>query len=369
MKDSDNMMTHIVGEIVVDGKGAFLNGGGIDRRLEYRNYTLPKLCSAGNADFPYWSPQAWRNALRCTFSENTGWQRSVLRPEKQNQKGNTSKVVGELNPLDFAEDDIFGYMNTQAKDSKSKSDDDVVEGKNAKPVKTTARTSVFSASPLMSLRRSGWQCEDHGYVHLEGEGTPLPYNTMFYNAPLAGIFGLNMSRLGVFKNVGDRVELTDALVEKGLKSGILIKVSDNEYAFADTALKYTRAAELMKALAQLRGGAKQASFATDVSPKAMIFAGLNCGNLVFNSCFEDNPVSGKPRMLVDVLGEIIGDHKNKVVTPVYIGIRTGYLDNEDDIKSFVEKFNSSSDGDLPQLILTTPIKAVDKFVASYLKVD
>ena len=43
----------------------------------------------------------------------------------------------------------------------------------------------------------------------------------------------------------------------------------------------------MRSLGVLRGGAKQAQFGCDVSPKVIILAGLSCGNLIFNDIFED----------------------------------------------------------------------------------
>jgi CRISPR/Cas system-associated protein Cas7 (RAMP superfamily) len=74
-----------------------------------------------------------------------------------------------------------------------------------------------------------------------------------------------------------------------------IKKYGNMYEIANAKEKRKeRASALIKALAVLRGGAKQAAFETDVSPKVLIMAGLTCGNPIFNTIFEDDS-TGKTR--------------------------------------------------------------------------
>ena len=82
--------------------------------------------------------------------------------------------------------------------------------------------SPFCSFNSLSLRKSGWEGLDKGYVHLT-EGTPLPYSTRFYNTQLQGIFGLNYMRLGAFRNEGDRIELDRPLVEKYLQENKIMK--------------------------------------------------------------------------------------------------------------------------------------------------
>ena len=112
--------------------------------------------------------------------------------------------------------------------------------------------------------------------------------------------------------------------------------------------------------------AKQAAFAADISPKVMIFAGLDCGNLIFNNIFEDNPnqsSSDGPIIKIETLKEIVSDYEDRLVTPVYIGIRSGYLNpvNEDAIHALA--------GDKSPFIVNTPINATKAFVSSHLGYD
>ena len=171
-----------------------------------------------------------------------------------------------------------------------------------------------------------WQGKDEAYVHLT-EGTPLPYSIQFANTPFQGIFSLNYSRLCRYSNVGDRIELNDKLANQYLQSNTIKELPDKpEYYSLETKVgdvvvtkgrkkgqvkkdkistpvkqygkvyelvnasqtRKERASALINSLAVLRGGAKQAAFETDVSPKVLILAGLTCGNPIFNTLFQDD---------------------------------------------------------------------------------
>jgi CRISPR-associated protein Cst2 len=266
------------------------------------------------------------------------------------------------------EDPIAAPLDTDAdneENADSADNNDSKEKQSKVKVKSLIRASPFASSILVSLRKYGWKGTDNGYVHLE-EGTPVPYSTIFYNTNLHGIFGLDLSRIGVFSNIGDRIELDEPLVEEGLKSKKIIEVGKGIYSISDKTVKNIRAAELLKALSIMRGGAKQAAYATDVAPKVLILAGLNCGNLVFNRLFEDNPdqlsLDG-PIIKIDMLKEIADDYKDKLTTPVYIGIRTGYLDtdNEKSIRDLGKLANS-------QFVVGTPRDVIEKFTSAHLEV-
>jgi CRISPR-associated protein Cst2 len=225
-------------------------------------------------------------------------------------------------------------------------------------VSSVMRPSPFSSSILKSLRSNGWQGDDEGYVHLK-EGTPLPYKTRFYNTHLQGVFGLNYTHLGVFRNEGDRVELDETLVKKYLNEK-KIRASEknaNIYEVVDNKRR-ERAAMILRALSVLRGGAKQAQFGTEVSPKAIIIAGLNCGNLIFNDLFEER--DGKPAIKLGALKETIEDYRKRLTTPVFIGVRDGYLHSQ----SETELRSWASDGEANEnnVRLMSPLKAVESLI-------
>jgi CRISPR-associated protein Cst2 len=118
-----------------------------------------------------------------------------------------------------------------------------------------------------------------------------------------------------------------------------------------------RVAAILNALVHLRGGARQAVFCTDVAPKSLIMCGLTCNNPIFNDLYEDNTLPSSTRgkdirLKIDQLKEIIQDYSDRIVTPVIIGIRTGYIQNELDIRALHEQTINGI-----KIIVTTPIEA------------
>jgi CRISPR-associated protein Cst2 len=366
MADTEKRLTHVVGTFLIQAEGAFLNGGGLAKG-EYGNTTIPKTFSDFKDKVPYVSSQAWKRWLRNTFQEeNQDQPHAELKQIGKSAKGTTNKIGTEMDPVMFPEDDIFGYMRAQEGQGKIEDEDEEKspdEGREEIPqeekrkkkekIHSVMRPAPFAASILTSLRKSGWQGLDKAYVHLQ-EGTPQPYNTEFYNTQLQGIFGLNYSKLGVFRNEGDRIELDETYVEKYLKVGKINILKESpagkQYEIVSNPRK-KRATDILRSLAVMRGGAKQAQFAADVAPKAIIIAGLNCGNLIFNDLFEDTKEG--PVIKIETLKEVVKDYKDRLVSPVYIGIRDGYLSKENELKIKEMKAVDSI-----QVIITTPIDAV-----------
>lgn len=234
-------ITHIPGTFLIDAPGSFLNGAGISKSKEHKIYTKVKtfrdgVSKDGRTYFvPYVSAQALRRYWRDTVNREAGWQASQIRALKLNVKGNTSKIGGEFNPVEFPEDDLFGYMRTvkeetekEAAEEGDKEPDEVeidVEGDEQKgfKVKNLKRTSPLSTSILMSLRKDGWEGNDEAWVHLI-EGSANPYTTQFYSTTLQGIFTLNYANVCRFSNVGDSIELREDLVERFLKENKIREV-------------------------------------------------------------------------------------------------------------------------------------------------
>ncbi len=364
-KLSDKEITHIAGTFVIGAKGGFLNGAGLGEG-EDRNVSTVKTFRDGQFRVPYVSSQAWKRWLRDTLIEETGWNKSELRALHVNAKGNTDKIGGEFNPVEFPEDDIFGYMRTErgsgkvAAEDESDIDEDESEVRTTKikgkKVRSLMRASPFSASILVSLRKQGWQGRDEGFVHLK-EGSPQPYTTEFYNTNLQGVFCLDYKRLGVFSNVGDRIELDETKANSFLKDKKIKVIFDHGntgiiYEMEDCQnVRKERAAKLLEALSKLRGGAKQAAFGIDISPKVIIAAGLTCGNPIFNNLFNDNGDTIK--LNVDLLKEIVADYQDRICTPTFIGIRQGFLSNENEVMSISNSGEKTFE-------VTTPIQAAQK---------
>ena len=288
-------LTHIAGTLLIEARAAFLNGSGLAAG-EARTTTQHKTFREGKNAVPYVSAQAWRRWLRRTLIEETGWLSSEIRSIAWNAKGNTSKVGGQVNPVEYAEDDLFGYMSAAEgqgsraarEDPEAESDDGDASDDDAggDTIKAVMRASPLATSVLAAIQSDGWQGRDDGFVHVEssdpealeaaewlltfethtpvdankhkeftdgkkklkdslkGKGTqdrlkmtrafaakhkieerfqmpnpqsPLPYSTRFFNTDLEGIFLLDRSRVGVFRNVGDRMELDPAKVKEAVR--------------------------------------------------------------------------------------------------------------------------------------------------------
>lgn len=455
----DKKLTHIVGTFLIKAEGAFLNGSTSEKHEGY-DITTPKTMQEFNNKIPYVSAQAWRHWLRETYKEeypndpSAPIETTGIDTGESKEKYTTKKVGTDIDPVLYAEHDIFGYMAAK-------------EGQGSKGVKATIRSSPFQSSILLSVRKSGWEGIDKGFVYpksvaiglyreildelaedksktsseskkeikeanrllsqdisreelVEGLAsklkdisikekddkgkaeielairkitltvpTSLPYTTRFYNTHLQGIFGLAYHRIGVFRNAGDREELEAALIEKYKNEDKILKVQSNDknatiHKIKDKKEPLERTKKMLRSLAVLRGGAKLAQFGTDVSPKVMIVAGLTCGNLIFNDLFEDtkemvtNPkeqtkgdsvefvesaVMGGTRLKLDTLQQIISDYADRIVTPVYIGIRNGYLSrkSENELRAWIETNEKTQT--TPKIHLYSPIEAVKNLIS------
>ena len=336
-------LNNITGALLIDATAAFLNGAGLGSG-EDKNKVIPKTfrekVNGRTEEVPYVSAQSWRRWLRNTANEeNVKWEPSELRGIKESEKGSTIKIATELNPIDFPEDDLFGYMKSGKKDEES-----------------IQRTSPFKTSILKGIRNMRVINNDEAFVHLK-EGTPLPYSTRFYSTHLEGFFNLEYYRLCTYDNLGSHQELSKELLEKHkdkFDESSIYGDKFKRYILKDAeTIRKAHASGLLKGLAFLRGGAKQSAFGSDVSPKVLILAGMESANPVFNNIFVGT--GEKPALNIEALQQLANDYKEKLATPIYIGIRTGYLQNEEDIKALGTGF-----------IVDSPIGIVNQFNSKYL---
>lgn len=333
---------NITGSLLIDATAAFLNGAGIGSG-EDKNKVIPKTFreKVNNRfeEVPYVSAQSWRRWLRNTANEENSWNPSELRSIKESEKGSTSKISTELNPIEFPEDDLFGYMKSGT-------------GKE----ESIQRTSPFKSSILKGIRNMRVINNDEAFVHLK-EGTPLPYSTKFYSTHLEGFFNLEYYRLGVYDNLGSHQELSIELVSKHkgkFNESPILGGKFKRYELKEVeAFRKNHASGLLKGIAFLRGGAKQSAFGSDVSPKVLILAGMESANPIFNNLFIGT--GEKPALNIETLKQLADDYTSKLATPIYVGIRAGYLQNEDEIKNLGDGF-----------IIDSPVGVVNQFNKNYL---
>jgi len=148
-------LNNITGALLIDATAAFLNGAGLGTG-EDKNKVIPKTfrekVNGRLEEVPYVSAQSWRRWLRDTTNEENGWKPSELKSIKSNAKGSTSKIATELNPVEFPEDDLFGYMKSGDNNEES-----------------IQRTSPFKSSILKGIRNMRVMNNDEAFVHLKGD--------------------------------------------------------------------------------------------------------------------------------------------------------------------------------------------------------
>lgn len=343
-------LNNIAGTLLIDATAAFLNGHGL-KTQEDKNEVIPKSfrvkVNGRYENVPYVAAQSWRRWLRDTTNEENGWEPSELKAIDFNSKGATNKVATQLNPIIFPEDDLFGYMKAGGNEK----DDD---GKKVK-TESIQRTTAFKSSVLKGIPNMYAFTTDDGTVFPKN-GSPLRYSTQFYSTHLEGFFNLEYYRLGVYDNIGSRQELSSELVAKHkdllIESELGGKFKRYELRNAEQVRK-ANAAGLLKGLVFLRGGAKQAAFGSDVSPKVLILAGLESANPIFNNLFVGT--GEKPALNIELLKQLANDYKLKLATAIYIGIRKGYIQNEDEVFSIGEGF-----------VVDSPVAVVNQFNQKYL---
>lgn len=347
------MKKHVIGTLVIHADATFLNGAGIAAGGEDKNTVITKTLwqkiNGRPTEIPYVSSQSFRRWLRDTSNEENNWQPSTLHSIGQSAKGSTNKISTNLDPVIYPEDDLFGYMMAvpakKAKKSEKEpevkdiSDEQKAINENLKflqekKIQSIQRTSVFRNSILKAIPGANINT-DEAFVHLS-EGTPVPYSTKFYMAHLQNIFGLDIERLGRFENIGSKVEIDPNKIEEYLNQKKIVETQKDKnkkivYELSNREnLIGKRISGLLKSLVRLRGGAKMAAFGADVTPKIIILAMLNGGNLIFNDLFEYGKIN--PKIKMDAFEDAIESFADRINNKkIYVGYRRDYLENYSEI--------------------------------------
>ncbi|HEY1248706.1 MAG TPA: hypothetical protein VGE97_06945, partial [Nitrososphaera sp.] len=236
------------------------------------------------------------------------------------------------------------------------------------------------------------------------------FQTQFINSAMSGFFTLDYSSVGVFHEIGDKNDLDPEMRDINLANGKLIEDLENRPEFysaevnttiqeiadhleAEKAkkrrgsgkdktkeakkyyipikkfgrtfklanleqIRYERSTAFLRAISKLEGGARQAVFCTDVSPKCIALAGTSNGIPILNSIFEDYTLEGprgkNVKLKTAMLKDIIIDHADDIVTPVVIGVLSDYLENDLEVK----QLNKTKVKEV-EIIVTTPVQAVE----------
>lgn len=320
-------MSFVSGMILIDAPHSALNMAGLDKGLE-QNKVVVKKFKKGRNEYPYVSAQSWRFWWRMTLQEHFDWKLSgLIKIEGRSQ------AITETNPIDYPDDDIFGYMKAQ------------------KDNQTVTRISPLKTTPLVSILPAYNSVVSDFGVFSRHEGNPVPYEQQFYSTVLKGAFSLDLDSLGKFtlmdragyKNIAivgknENDEGYKKLLEKAKENGV--KIEDNYWTLPKE-LRKTRAVETLKALKYLNGGAKQTLFLTDVVPKFIILGifegGIN--PFITDIILEEK---GEIKLSVETLVSRIVQYQDILKSKkIIIGKDKGFFPNwEQELMKLNEEYNA-----------------------------
>ncbi|OYT33332.1 type I-B CRISPR-associated protein Cas7/Cst2/DevR [Archaeoglobales archaeon] len=344
-------MRFAVGMVLVDAPHSALNMLGIDESLPERTVTRVKKLRKGGLSYPYVSPQAWRYWWRRTLSEHFDWRLSpMFREEKQ--------VFTAANPIEYPDDDVFGYMRAFKK-------------RNVNI--TVTRISPLKNTPLVSIFPDrGSVTQDEGYASRH-EGNPVPYTQEFYSTVLKGAFSLDLDAVGKFTII-DKAGFRNLLIVDEIPKGLSevkeeykeimskaeelgAEIKEKEWIMPNE-IRKKRASETIKALRYIFGGAKQTQYHTDVTPKFVILAMLKGGINPFISgiVYEDR---GEVKFDSEALTSRILEFK-EILSPkkLFVGKDKGFMREWDED---IRKIQNSLGEEGIDVEITTVGDALEKF--------
>lgn len=316
-------MAFVTGLLLIDAPASALNNLGAIPGEREDNTVGVKVINTREGAFPYVSAQAVRYWLRTTLETRVQEWRSapIYREEKV--------AYTDGNPLEFWDDDLFGYMRAPSKKETAKAQRlaDVSRVGETETIDTITRSSPLRVSTFVSLA-PGRPTNDFGTMSRH-DGNPVPHEHQFYRTTLKGLFSLDLHASGTFSyrnKTGFRN--LDSVREMMAKEVPGIEhLGDQKSYRLPREMRVARLKALFEGLSQLEGGAKQALHYTDVSPALTLMAVTKGGNHIFGHVVGAND-KGQPVLKAEALKEALTVFADTLLSPIYVGWVRGYLDEE-----------------------------------------
>jgi CRISPR-associated protein Cst2 len=324
------------GFVLIDVDVVALNNAGKNTQSNFDNAVGTKRIYKEGKSYVYVSGQAWRYWWRDTLQKTFNWKLSPITRD--------SKIAfTAANPIEYADDDIFGYMKAateEVTDEKGKVKKENITVTRVSPLKNSVLVSVGSVRPVENWSSMARQ-----------DGDSVPYGKQEYSAIMKGMFSLDLEQASTFAtyNKTGYKNLTDTLKKEALENGaseiednFLKDEKGNPYKLVRLAqnVRQKRIVETIQALKNISGGAMQTNNMGDVTPKFIVLATLNSGNHPFSHIAT---ATGKDNDIVDLnieaLKEVLVDYKDNFQGIVFIGRRSGFLDEkENSLKTLATEF-------------------------------
>ena len=328
------MSKHLIGLTLIDAPYSALNNAGTEASQATENIVTVKKLQKGRDTYPYVSGQAWRNWWRTTLGQEfDDWHNSPTKREKK-------IAFTAADPVSYDDDDVFGYMRAQSE----------MQGKK-KVNLTVTRLSPLKCSPLISIAPQ-MPTNDFG-VMARQKGDPVPYEHQFYSCVLQGIFSLDLAAVGAFSDINKTgyLNIAESYVAKIQDADGTQKDEKSPWVLPKET-RIRRCQQTLEALPILSGGAKLTSHLTDVTPKLIILSVLDGGNHPFMNVMVEEDGVGK--LSLTALCQVIEDYTDRLCDAIYIGRRSGFMDElDDDLRGLADDTN------LPcEVIYDSPSKVI-----------
>ncbi|MBO9638182.1 MAG: type I-B CRISPR-associated protein Cas7/Cst2/DevR [Siphonobacter aquaeclarae] len=315
------------GFVLIDVDVAALNNAGKSTSTQLENGVATKKIRKNGRSYTYISGQAWRYWWRNTLQQTIGWNLSPIIRE--------AKVAFiAANPIAYDDDDIFGYM----KAAKEVVTDE--KGKEKKEDVTVTRVSPLKNSAIISVTPSA--TVEHWSSMSRQDGDPVPYTKEEYSAVMKGMFSLDLTQVGTFASYNRTgfKNLSEKLRKEALAAGG-VEV-DDPFAVTRTGeaqklvrlpreVRLRRITGTLQALKFISGGAMQTNNLNDVAPKFVILATTTSGNHPFSHVAIGTTTGFEQQFSLNVPGleEVLDEFSGQIVGKVFIGVRSGFLRDED----------------------------------------
>ena len=315
-------MAFATGLMLIDAPASALNNLGSIPGARTDNTVGVKIIRSKQGAYPYVSAQSFRYWLRTTLDTGDfNWTPApIYREEKV--------AYTDANPIEYWDDDLFGYMRAPSKktSAKEKREADESRANETETTDTVTRVSPFRVSTLVSIAPTG-VVDDFGTMSRH-DGDPVPHEHQFYRATLKGLLSLDLHAAGTFsyrQKTGFR-NLDDVRIE--LAKDMNLEHLEDESAYRlPYESRVQRISTLLDGLAHVEGGAKQSIHYTDVSPALVIWAVTKGGNHIFGHVIGANRRE-EPVLKIDALAEALTVFKDDILSDIYVGWVKGYLDDE-----------------------------------------
>lgn len=271
-------------------KVSFASLNGADKEVDNIN-PIKKVTLSNGQELPYVSSQAIRRALRDRLEE-MGWNVSPI--QEASAKKGAPKT--SLNPLEYIDDDLFGYMDAKAGE---------LSGEKGS---SNTRTSPIRVESLLAL--SNYQGDlDFGtnYMGKKVGADPNIFETEIHSGFYRGTILIELDRVGS---------------KEGFENDIANKEkADRVIAFID-------------AFRNLWSSGRQTRFLADISPKFIAAAYMKVKNPIF---LEAVNIDEKGNVNIVNLKSVLNDYDKFVEKSIFAG-QEAVIEKTEGVKSLKEGF-------------------------------